>query len=101
MVICDHKKRFIFADSRWPGSTCDTGAVARSRFLTNLFVQRDPTLFPQLYMILAGGGLHKRTYFVAPDLSAHNQLENVFNTSISRARCVVENAFGQLKMKWR
>lgn len=101
MVICDHRKRFIFADSRWPGSTCDTGAVARSRFLTNLFVQRDLTLFPQPYMILADGGFHKRTCFVAPDLPAHNRLESSFNTSISRARCVVENAFGLLKMKWR
>ena len=101
MVICDHRKRFIFADSRWPGSTCDTGAVARSRFLTNLFVQRDVTLFPQPYMILADGGFHKRTCFVAPDLPAHNRLENSFNTSISRARCVIENAFGLLKMKWR
>ena len=59
------------------------------------------TLFPQPYMMLADGGFHKRTCFVAPDLPAHNRIENVFNTSVSRARCVVENAFGLLKMKWR
>ena len=99
MVICDDRKRFIFADSRWPGSTCDTGAVARSRFLTNLFVQRDDDLFPLPYMILADGGFHKRTCFLAPDLPANNRLENIFNTNVSRARCVVENAFGLLKMK--
>ena len=34
MVICDHRKRFIFADSRWPGATSDT--VSRSSFLTNI-----------------------------------------------------------------
>ena len=101
MVICDHKKRLVFADSRRPGSTCDTGAIARSRFLTNLFVQRDPDLFPQPCMILADGGYHKRACFAAPDLPAHNRLETTFNTSISRARCVVENAFGLLKVKWR
>lgn len=100
-VICDHQKRFIFADSRWPGSTSDTGAVSRSSFLTNLFIRRDPSLFPEPYMILSDGGFHKRSRFIAPDYLARNQMENLFNTSISRARCVVENAFGLLKMKWR
>ena len=100
MVICDHRKRFIFADSRWPGSTCDTGAVARSRFLTNLIVQRDDDLLPLPYLILANGGFHERTCFIAPDLRANNRLENIFNTNTSRARCAVENAFWLLKIKW-
>ena len=99
MVICDHRKRFIFADSRWPGSTSDTGAVSRSSFLTNLFVRRDATVFPYPFMILSDGGLHKRSCFIAPDYHARNRLENLSNTNISRARCVVENAFGLLKMK--
>jgi DDE superfamily endonuclease len=86
MVICDHRKRFMFADSRWPGSTCDTGAVARSRFLTNLFVNRGIDLFPQPYMFLADGGFHKRTCFIAPDLQCHNRVESLFNTSISAER---------------
>jgi hypothetical protein len=101
MVICDHQKRFIFADSRWPGSTADTGAVSRSKFLTNLFVRRDNTLFPSPFMILADGGFHKRACFIAPTYDARNRLERSFNTSISSARCIVENAFGLLKMKWR
>lgn len=101
MVICDHRKRIIFADSRWPGSTSDTGAVARSKFLSNLFIRRDPSLFPSPYMVLSDGGFHKRSCFIAPDLVARNRLENLFNTRISSARCIVENAFGLLKMKWR
>ena len=101
MVICDHRKRFIFADSRWPGSTSDTGAVSRSNFLSNLFIRRDQVLFPHPYMILSDGGFHKRSCFIAPDYDARNRLENLFNVSISGARCVVENAFGLLKMKWR
>ena len=32
MIICDEKKRIIFADPRWPGATNDRGAVARSKF---------------------------------------------------------------------
>jgi hypothetical protein len=34
MALCDHKKRFIFADCRWPGTTNDIGAAARSGFLS-------------------------------------------------------------------
>lgn len=101
MVICDHRKRILYADARWPGSTSDTGAVSRSRFLRNLFVRRDETLFPLPFMILSDGGFHKRACFIAPDLPAGNQMENSFNTRISSARCIVENAFGLLKMKWR
>ena len=101
MVICDHRKRIIYADARWPGSTSDTGAVSRSRFLRNLFVRRDKVLFPLPFMILSDGGFHKRACFIAPDLPAANQIENSFNSRISSARCIVENAFGLLKMKWR
>ena len=52
-------------------------------------------------MILSDGDFHKRSCFIAPDYQARNRLENFFNTSVSRARCAVENAFGLLKMKWR
>jgi hypothetical protein len=99
MVICDHMKRIIFADSRWPGSTSDTGAVSRSKFLTNLFVRRDPTLFPHPYMVLSDGGFHKRSCFIAPDYNARNRVENQFNTSISSARCIVENAYISTQFK--
>jgi hypothetical protein len=101
MAICDHKKRFIFADCRWPGTTNDLGAVARSRFLSNLLVSRDHLLFPFPWMILADGGFHKRSCFVAPDYPGNNYFINLFNTAISRGRVIVENSFGLLKMKWR
>ena len=52
-------------------------------------------------MILLDGGFLNRAYFTAPDYPAVNQLENSFNTRISSARCIVENAFGLLKMKLR
>lgn len=101
MAICDHKKRFIFADCRWPGTTNDLGAVSRSRFLSNLLISRDNLLFPRPWMILADGGFHKRSCFIAPDFPGNNFLTNLFNKYISRGRVIVENCFGLLKMKWR
>ena len=70
-------------------------------FLRNLFARRDETIFPLPFMILSDGGFHKRACLIAPDYPAVNQLENSFDSRISSARCVVENAFGLLKMKWR
>jgi hypothetical protein len=103
MLICDHRKRFMYVDSRWPGSTNDKGAVSRSLFLANLFVHRDPTLFPEPWMILADGGFHLRTCFLAPDVVSDdaNRLLKKFNFCVSRGRCIIENAIGLLKMKWR
>lgn len=69
--------------------------------MSNLFISRDPLLFPHPWMILADGGFHKRSCFIAPDLPGNNYMINLFNTFISRGRVVVENCFGLLKMKWR
>jgi hypothetical protein len=52
-------------------------------------------------MILADGGFHKRSCFIAPDYPGNNYLVNLFNAAISRGRVIVENSFGLLKMKWR
>lgn len=41
MIICDHRKKIIFVDLRWPGAKNDNGAVVRNSFLANLFTDRD------------------------------------------------------------
>lgn len=93
---------------RWPGATNDKGAVSRSRFLANLFVNRDDLLFPEPWIILADGGFHLRSCFlspadtVPPNLSAQDiRSWGQFNFLVSSARCIVENCIGLLKIKWR
>jgi hypothetical protein len=52
-------------------------------------------------MILSDGGFHVRSCFLAPDLVGTDAPHRRFNFHVSRARCIVENAIGLLKMKWR
>lgn len=78
-----------------------TGAVARSSFLSRLFINRDPVFFPEPYFLLADGGFHKRRCFLWPDLMDTGAGWNRFNFFVSAARCIIENAIGLLKMKWR
>ena len=98
MVICDHIKWIIYADARWPGSTSDTGAVSRSRFLRNLFVRRDDVLFPLPSTVSSNGGFHKRSCFFAPDLPAANYVDPTKDFTKKR---VLLRPISQQQITWR
>lgn len=51
-------------------------------------------------MLLADGGFHKRTCFVAPNMNPGVREHRHFNYFISKARVIVECCIGLLKMKW-
>jgi hypothetical protein len=69
--------------------------------MNRLFINRDEDFFPEPYMLLADGGFHKRTCFIWPDLMDVAAGWGRFNFFVSAARCIIENAIGLFKMKWR
>lgn len=56
-------------------------------------------------MFFIDGGFHKRSCFLGPDMLIVNIINsywiNLFNTTVSRGRCIVENGIGLFKMKFR
>ena len=84
MIICDHRKRIIFCDSRWPGATNDKGAIARSKFLSNLVTTRHEGLFPLPFMFLADNGFFERECFMSPSMARDSREHRCFNYYVSR-----------------
>ena len=109
-ALVDHNYKFLDVYVGWPGSVHD------ARVLTNsgLFASCDSGAFPpnwpkvinrtSIPLFIIGDPAYPLTSWLIKPYSDCGRLtakQKRFNYHISRARCVVENAFGRLKGRWR
>ena len=98
-AICDHKGRFLDVHVGFPGSVHDARVLKSSPFYVH---QLYP---PPGWCLLGDGGypcLAQPIRLLTPYREpVRNAVQGRYNAKMSRARCVVERAFGVLKTRWR
>lgn len=112
MAACDYEYKFTIVDIGAYGSESDGGIFARSSLREA--IDKDYLNLPAKSAILPGSN-QAMPYFCVGDeafkMSCHMMRpypsrnltieRKVFNYRFSRARCVIENAFGILVQRWR
>ena len=111
LAVVDANYKFIWANVGSPGSASDAGIFNDSPLPRSLetntigFPDADPLPHdnvPMPYFIVGDDAFALRTWLMKP-FSHRNMLieDRIFNYRLSRARRIVENAFGILAHRWR
>lgn len=96
--ICDNRKRFL---------DCSTGAPSKihdSRiFRLSTISKKLPQLCAGKYHILGDAAYPSREFLMTPirDYGSLDASDKAFNTKLSSTRVLIENAFGELKGRFR
>ncbi|XP_067941056.1 uncharacterized protein [Watersipora subatra] len=112
MAICDADYKFVIVDIGQPGSRSDGGvwdsmAFARGLESGNINIPAPEPIggygADMPYVLVADEAFPLRPYLMRPfpGRSLDTQEKRVFNYRLSRARRVIENAFGILSQRWR
>lgn len=96
--ICDNKKKFLDASTGCPSKMHDARIFRRSRIANAL-----PQLCSNKYHIVGDAAYPFREYLMTPirDYGNFDSTEKAFNASLSGTRVLIENAFGDLKNRFR
>ncbi|KAK7878891.1 hypothetical protein WMY93_030825, partial [Mugilogobius chulae] len=95
-VVCDAMCRITHVFANYPGSTHDSFILANSA-IPAVF-QGDPPLDGWL---LGDNGYALRTWLMTPFITPETRSELAYNRKHTRTHCVIERAFGLLKMRFR
>ena len=111
LAVCDAKYRFILVDIGDSGRHSDSGVLSHSRFGKALFEHKlsipPPSTLPATnvtipYFFAADEAFPLRIGILRPYPGRNlGMAERIFNYRLSRARRVVENAFGILAARWQ
>lgn len=112
MAICDAQYRFLCVDIGKPGSESDGGVFSRSemgrQFENNIMNLPGPQPLTHggqnvPYVLVGDEAFPLKPYLMRPypRVAGLDYPKKVFNYRLSRARRVVENAFGILANRWR
>ncbi|XP_046405087.1 putative nuclease HARBI1 [Ischnura elegans] len=97
LAVVDSQYRFIYCNSGYPGRVHDAG-VLRASALWDVITNGG---LPGKYHLIGDGAFPLGANMVKPFPRPNGPHEEHFNYRLSRARMVVENAFGRLKGRWR
>lgn len=99
-AIVDHIPLFRDVFIGWPGRSHDARTFTNSPIFTML--DNQPSLLPHNYFIVGDSAYPLKVYLMTPfkHLAATPQQKR-YNKAISKARIMVECAFGQVKNRWR
>ena len=109
-ALVDHQYKFMDVYTGWPGSVHDACVLMNS----TLFLKCDRGTYPpncpkdingtSIPLFIIGDPAYPLTPWLIKPFSDSGRLttkQKGFNYHVSRACCVVENAFGRLKGRWR
>ncbi len=94
-VACNEKWEFINVYAHWPGSCHDSFILKQSK-LWNVFENGS-----QKGVLLGDSGYPLRSWLMLPYINPSNRPQRHYNYGQMRARCLIEQAIGQLKRRFR
>ncbi|KAK8760846.1 hypothetical protein V5799_011671 [Amblyomma americanum] len=96
--ICDNRKRFLDASTGAPSKIHDSRIFRLSNVSKRL-----PQLCAGKYQILGDAAYPSREFLITPirDYGSLDASDKAFNTKLSSTRVLIENAFGELKGRFR
>ena len=103
-AVCDHNYRFTFVSAGFPGSLHDQRALRLSDLWDFINSEQDSQIFPSGYYHILGDSAYKLMEHLLVPFKNNGRLniqQKRFNKELSRARIVIENAFGWLKNRFR
>ncbi|XP_046384664.1 putative nuclease HARBI1 [Ischnura elegans] len=97
LAVVDSAYRFTYVNVGYPGRVNDAGVLRASALWRKLTSGE----IPNHYHLVGDGAFPLGQHMLKPFQQPRRPCEELFNYRLSRARMVVENAFGRLKGRWR